>query len=94
MTRPGKAKKRRGIKRENITLGGLKRIEKATKRKEKQKVNKKMGSLGLPTSKKSRRKPPVTIGVCFLDNTAGGILVKRMQEGESTIGDKTDVRVG
>ena len=93
LTRTGKAKKRRGIKRENITLGGLKRIEKATKRKEKQKVNKKMGSLGLPTSKKSRRKPPVTIGVCFLDNTAGGILVKRMQEGESTIGDKTDVRV-
>ena len=38
-------KEKRGAKREHITLGGLKKVEKATKRKERQKLNRKMGSL-------------------------------------------------
>ena len=93
-TRPAKAKKRRGVRRENITLGGLKKIEKASKRKERQKINRKMGSLGLPTTKKKRRGPPPPIrSVCFIDNSANGVLIKRMQEGEQDIGETTNIRV-
>ena len=87
-------KKRRGEKRENITLGGLKRVEKASRRKEKQKINRKMGSMGLPTIQKTRKGPPPPIvGVCFIDNTVNGVLVKRMQEVECVMGEKTNIKV-
>ena len=76
-----KSKKKRGADRRHITLGGLKRVEKATKRKVKQKINKKLGSLGIPSSRekndKRRGPPPPTRSVCFIDNTANGVLVKR-----------------
>ena len=67
-----KTKKKRGAKRANITLGGLKKVEKATKRREKQKINRKLGNLGLPSNRKRRSKgpPPPTISVCFIDSTA------------------------
>ena len=42
-------KKKRGVNRETITLGGIKKLEKATLRKEKQKLNRKLGSLIIPT---------------------------------------------
>ena len=52
-------------------------------RKEKQKLNIKMGNLGFPSTKKKRSgPPPPTRSVCYVDNTANGALVKRMKEGE------------
>ena len=87
-------RKKRGANRETITLGGIKKIEKATLRKERQKLNRKLGSLNIPTTREKRRGPqPPTISVCFLDNTANGILAKRMQEGEDVVGFKTNYRV-
>ena len=50
-------------------MGGLKKIEIATKRKAKQKLNKKLGKMGLPSSRQNRMKrkgpPPPTFSVCF-----------------------------
>ena len=69
-------------------------MEKATKRKEKRRMNKKLGSLGLPTIRKRRSgPPPPIIGVCFIDNTVNGLLVKRMQDVEVDMGEKTKVKV-
>ena len=87
----GKGRKKRGEKRDNITLGGLRKVEKTAKRKEKQRINKKLGDLQFQTMKKQqeRRKrgpPPPTRSVMFIDNTARGILVKRMQNVEIYLG--------
>ena len=83
--RDGMSKKKRGLNRKNITLGGLKKVEMATKRKAMQKLNKKLGKMSLPATGESNGKmkrtgpPPPTVSVCFIDNTANGVLVKRMQ---------------
>ena len=72
-------------------MGGLRKVEKAAKRKEKHKLNKRLGDLEFSTMKKhqERRKkgpPPPTRSVMFNDNTTGGILVKRMQNVEIYLG--------
>ena len=92
-------KKRRGANRINITLGGLKKIEIASKRKAKQRLNRKLGKLDIPSGKKNvnevKRKgpqPPI-ISVCFIDNTANSILVRRIQGVEDEVGSKVDYRV-
>ena len=80
-------------------MGGLKKIEIANKRRAKQKLNRKLGKFDLPSSKKNVNKmkrkgpPPPTISVCFIDNTANGILVRRMQGVEDEVGNKVDYRV-
>ena len=94
----GKSTKKSGEKRDNITLGGLRKVEKAAKRKEKQRINKKLGDLQFQTMKKQQEKrksgpPPSTRSVMFIDNTAGGKLVKRMQNVELEVGETTDLRV-
>ena len=43
-------KKKRGSNRKNITLGGIKKMEKASKRKERQRVNRMLGRMDLPTN--------------------------------------------
>ena len=88
-------KKKRGRHRKSVTLGGIKKMEKASKRKERQRVNRMLGRMDVPTNKKrvKRGPPPPTISVCFIDNIKNGILVKRMQEGEVEIGGRTDFRV-
>ena len=87
-------KKKRGGDRHNITLGGLKRVEVATKRKEKRKLNKKLGVNGFPTMRKRKRGQPLTTrSVMFLDNTANAELIRRMQKVEEDIGEKTNWRV-
>ena len=48
--------KKRGADRGNITLGGLKKVEVANKRRAMQKLNKKLGKLDLPSSMKSNTK--------------------------------------
>ena len=60
--------------RKTITLGGIKKIEIARKRKENQKPNKMRGNLGILTSRKQdKRGPPLpTLSVCFIENTANG----------------------
>ena len=90
-----KKKKRRGTDRANLTLGGLKKMEKTAKRKLKRKLNKKLGSLEIPSKQKNKRRgpPPPTKSVLFVDSTAGGILLKRFQEGEIDLGEKTDYKV-
>ena len=86
-----KIKRRKGDKREQKREHV---VEKAYKRKARQKLNKKMGNLGFPAKKKNRSgPPPPTRSVCFVDNTANGTLVKRMQECELELGEVTDLRV-
>ena len=45
-------KKKRGPNRQTVTLGGLKKIEKSRKRKEKQRLRRKLGELGVPNGRK------------------------------------------
>ena len=47
------------------------------------------------TGRKTRKKwpPPPTISVCFIDYTADGILVRRMQRVEEEVSDKVNYRV-
>ena len=70
-------------------------MEKSAKRKMKNKLNKKLGVLEIPTKNKIRNRgpPPPTKSVMFVDNTAGGFLLKRFQKGEVDLGVKTDYRV-
>ena len=92
------SKKRRGADRENITLGGLKKVEIANKRRAMQRLNKKLGEMDLPANRETGRKtkkkgpPPPTISVCFIDNTADGKLVRRMQRVEEEVSDKVNYR--
>ena len=94
-----KNKKKRGADREYITLGGLKRIEVASKRRAMQKLNRKLGKMDLPSNREKKVKlkkkgpPPTTISVCFIDNTAGGLLLKRMKGVEEEVANKVDYRV-
>ena len=90
-------KKKRGAGRDKITLGGLKKVEVATKRTARQKLKKKLGRLGLPSkmnnSLKKKGTPPPTVSVCFIDNSANGVLVKRMQGVEDEVSSKVNYRV-
>ena len=79
-------KKNRGPNRQTITLGGLHKVQKAKKRKEKQKLRRKLGEMEIPVHGGWKRQTgplPPTRSVIFLDNTAGGLLAKRFQEAES-----------
>ena len=70
-------------------------MEKAVKRKEKSKINKKLGNMSIPTRRNSKIQGPAppACSVCFVDNSARGILVKRMQECEQEMGDHSNYRV-
>ena len=48
-------RKKRGSNRETITLGDLKKVGKALKRKAKNKMMKKLGSMRVPEGRKVRR---------------------------------------
>ena len=66
-------KKKRGPNRQTVTLGGLKKIVKAKKRKEKQKLRRKLGEMVVQGGwKKGKPKGPLppTRSVMFMDNTA------------------------
>ena len=89
-------KKKRGINKGSITLGGLKKVEKALRRKEKNKMRKKLGEMSIPEGRKEKRGrgPLAPIrSVMFLDNTEGGELARRLQEVEMELGKATRYRV-
>jgi hypothetical protein len=89
-------RKKRGNTRETITLGGLKKVEKALKRKAKNKMRKKLGKLGVPEGRNMRRgKGPLAPirSVMFVDNSGGGELARRLQEAEEGLGRATGYRV-
>ena len=76
-------KKKRGANREHITLGGLKKVEKAIRKKEKNKMRKKLGSMNIPKGRKERRgSGPLApiMSVMFVDNTGGGELTRRQNQ--------------
>ena len=89
-------RKKRGPNRETISLGGLKKVEKALKRKTKNKLRKKLGRMDIPEGRIMRRgKGPLAPirSVMFIDNTGGGELARRLQEAESDLGNATGYRV-
>ena len=92
-------KKKRGPGRGTVTLGGLRKIEKAKKRKAKRKLRKKLGMNNVQMRKEMPRKLrkkgqiPPTRSVIFVDNSVGGKLAKRFQEAEEEAGDTTGYRV-
>ena len=89
-------KKKRGPNRRTITLGGLNKIEKAKKRKEKQRLRRKLGEMGVPDGRKKRRPQgplPPTRSVLFVDNTAGGELASRFQMAEEEAVELSGYRV-
>ena len=91
-----KSKKKRGPGRESITLGGLKKVEKAQKRRLQSRMRKKMGEQSLPEGWKSKRgsgKLAIIRSVMFVENTAGGVLARRLQEKEIEIGQATGYRI-
>ena len=72
----GRKGKRRGKNRGTVTLGGLKKIEKARKRKTRQKLRKRLGDLMDESQEdgklkgRQRRPPPPTRSVLFVDSSA------------------------
>ena len=89
-------RKKRGNKRGTITLGGLKKVEKALKRKAKNKMRKKLGDMSVPEGRKVRRgKGPLAPirSVMFVDNSGGGELARRLQDAEEDLGKATGYRV-
>ena len=92
----GNAKKKRGPNRAILTLGGKKKVEKALKRKMKNKMRKRIGELNIPQGRIGKKGPgpqaPVK-SVLFIDNTAGGELARRLQEAEMDLGKATGYRV-
>ena len=86
--------KKRGPNRRTVTLGGLKKIEKAKKRKERQRVSRKLGQVGVQGGWKNKKagKIPPTRSVIFLDNT-GGELARRFQAAEEEAGRVTGYRI-
>ena len=69
-----KPSKKRGLSRGTITLGGLKKVEKARKRRVKQRLRKKKGDMNIHEGGKRIRTdpPPPTRSEMFVGNTAGG----------------------
>ena len=92
-------KKERGPGRGTVTLGGLRKIEKAKKRKAERKLRKKLGMNNvqmrkeMPRKLKKKGQIPPTRSVIFVDNSVGGELAKRFQEAEEEAGDTTGYRV-
>ena len=89
-------KKKRGPNRKTITLGGLKRIEDAKKRKEKQRLRRKLGEMGVQDGRKQRKPQgqiPPTRSVLFVDNTAGGEMARRFQLAEEEAGNLSGYRI-
>ena len=96
--RKSKKSKKRGSHRGTITLGGLKKIEKAKKRKIKQKMRKRLGEtirIFQKDGKEAKKKgpPPPTRSVLFVDSTVNGELARRLMEAEKDLGDATGYRV-
>ena len=92
-----KRKKKRGPERRNITLGGLKKVQTAMKRKAKNKMRKQLGQLKLPMGRKLKKKVDGSVApirsVMFVENTVGGELTRRLQESEMEAGKATGYRV-
>ena len=89
-------RKKRGNKRGTITLGGLKKVEKALKRRAKNKMRKKLGDMSVPEGRKVRRgKGPLAPirSVMFVDNSGGGELARRLQDAEEDLGKATGYKV-
>ena len=79
----------RGLNREIVTLGGLKKQETAMKRKCKRKMNQLRGKAGFPASRKADNIKPLQdtpVSVVFVDNTKGGKLAKILKEEEKRLG--------
>ena len=89
--------KKRGGERPTLSLGGKKRLEKATKKKERRKVNRQLGRAGVkktdknPAMRKGKSIP--TISVLFVEQTPGGALARNLQQAEVTLGMKTGYRI-
>ena len=72
--RKGIKRRRRGLKREIITLGGQKKQETSIRRKLKRKMNQQRGKAGIPATRKNRVTTLLQdspISVLFIDNTKG-----------------------
>ena len=73
------SKKKRGPAREHITLGGLKKVDKANKRRVKSRMRKKLGDQTIPEGRKQMagkaRLAPIR-SVMFVENTGGGELAR------------------
>ena len=97
------SKKMRGPERPTLSLGGRKRLEKATRRKERRRVNRQLGRAGVsreemrPSGGKKvvfRKQEQVpTLSVLFVEQTKGGALAKQLQQAELDLGMKTGFRV-
>ena len=88
--------KKRGPGRKSLTLGGIKKQENSMRRKLKRKVNIGMGKAGFPASRKKRGDNvdnEAPISVLFVDNTAKGILARRIQDEEKKLGRMTGYRI-
>ena len=86
--RKGVKGKKRGLNREILTLGGLKKQETAMKRKCKRKMNQLRGKAGPPASGKANHIKPLQdtpVSVVFVDNTKGGKLAKIIKEEEKRL---------
>ena len=70
-------------------------MEKARKRRVKQRLRKKKGDMNIHEGGKRRRKgpPPPTRSVMFVDNTAGGELARKLQVSEDELGEATGYRI-
>ena len=70
-------------------------MEKARRRRVKQRLRKKKGSMNIHEGRKIKRKgrPPPTRSVMFIDNTDEGELAKRMQDAETELGQATGYRI-
>ena len=89
-------KKKRGPERGAITLGGIKKVEKAVRRKMKNRMRKKLGDMNVPEGRRGvKRAGPLAPvrSVLFVDNTAGGELARRLQDAEVEMGKSTGYRI-
>ena len=88
--------KKRGLNREIVTLGGLKKQETAMKRKCKRKMNQLRGKAGFPASRKADNIKPLQdtpVSVVFVDNTKGGKLANILKEEENRLGRVTGYNI-
>ena len=67
------------------------------KSKIKQKLNRKMGLAGFPTSRKNKEKETIRkaspVSVLFIDNTKGGLLARKLQEADNRLCTVTNYKV-
>ena len=78
-------------------MGGLKKVDKANKRRLKSRMRKKMGEQSLPEGWKAAAKVGAKLApirsVMFIENTGGGELARRLQEKEMELGQETGYRI-